>query len=126
MDNVDNCPLVPNPAQIDTNGNGKGDACEDDYDGDGIADPQDNCPNNGLIFNTDFRGIQAITLVCNLSFLIIVLTNALVIVSKGRSLSWKGMRIKILKKPLDIKIAYHRFDMPRNLGVQLKCGRRAN
>ena len=77
MDNIDNCPLVPNPDQIDTNGNEKGDACENDYDGDGIADPQDNCPNNGLIFNTDFRGIQAITLVCdsNLSSLIILLTK---------------------------------------------------
>ena len=75
MDNVDNCPLVPNRDQIDTNGNGKGDACEDDYDGDGIADSEDNCPNNGLIFNTDFRGIQAITLVCNLFLFTMLLTK---------------------------------------------------
>ena len=34
-----------------------------DYDGDGICDPVDNCPNNGQITSTDFRGIQAITLV---------------------------------------------------------------
>ena len=63
MDNVDNCPLVVNPSQIDTDGNGKGDVCDDDYDGDGILDIIDNCPNNGQITSTDFRGIQAITLV---------------------------------------------------------------
>ena len=63
MDNVDNCPLVVNPSQLDTNGDGKGDDCDDDYDGDGILDLVDNCPNNGQITSTDFRGIQAITLV---------------------------------------------------------------
>jgi hypothetical protein len=28
-DDVDNCPLIPNPDQTDTNGNGRGDACND-------------------------------------------------------------------------------------------------
>ena len=63
MDDVDNCRLVPNPNQLHTDGNGRGDACENDFDGDGISDLVDNCPNNGKITGTDFRGIQDITLV---------------------------------------------------------------
>lgn len=42
-DSIDNCPLVPNPSQLDSNADGQGDACED-FDGDGVADPVDNCP----------------------------------------------------------------------------------
>jgi hypothetical protein len=34
----DNCPFVPNSNQSDINGNGIGDACDADEDGDGIAD----------------------------------------------------------------------------------------
>ena len=66
MDDVDNCPLVPNPNQLRTDGNGRGDVCENDFDGDGISDLVDNCPNNGKITGTDFRGIQDITLVSTL------------------------------------------------------------
>ena len=36
MSSVDNCPFVANPDQKDTNGNGIGDACDDDIDGDDI------------------------------------------------------------------------------------------
>ena len=43
-DEADNCPLVPNPDQTDTDGGGSGDACDADDDGDGIDDQADNCP----------------------------------------------------------------------------------
>lgn len=39
----DNCPLVANLDQEDADGNGVGDACEDDSDSDGIPDGIDNC-----------------------------------------------------------------------------------
>ncbi|MFA4874003.1 MAG: thrombospondin type 3 repeat-containing protein [bacterium] len=44
MDSVDNCPQQSNPDQKDTDGDGKGDLCDDDDDGDGVADKQDAFP----------------------------------------------------------------------------------
>lgn len=37
----DNCPLVPNPTQADSNLDARGDACSSDWDGDSIVDAED-------------------------------------------------------------------------------------
>ena len=43
-------------------GDGKGDICQDDQDGDNIVDFMDNCPNNSKIYATDFRTYQTVVL----------------------------------------------------------------
>jgi subtilisin family serine protease len=40
----DNCDLVDNADQADTNQDGEGDTCDADIDGDSILNPSDNCP----------------------------------------------------------------------------------
>ena len=40
----DNCPGTANPMQSDADGDGIGNACDDDGDNDGDVDTQDNCP----------------------------------------------------------------------------------
>ena len=42
-DEVDNCPNARNGSQLDSDGDGFGDVCDDDDDADGVPDTQDNC-----------------------------------------------------------------------------------
>lgn len=43
-------------------GNGRGDVCEDDLDGDGTSDRLDVCPANNKVQFTDFRAYQTVVL----------------------------------------------------------------
>ena len=60
VDSEDNCPLVSNPNQTDSDGDGIGDACDDsngnDTDGDGIENDVDNCPNTPNANQADSDG----------------------------------------------------------------------
>ena len=40
----DNCPYTPNTVQTDTDEDGIGDACDEDYDGDSVPNESDDCP----------------------------------------------------------------------------------
>ena len=54
-DGSDNCPLIANADQLDTDSDGTGDACDTDDDGDGDNDGSDNCP---LIANARSAGYR--------------------------------------------------------------------
>ena len=51
----DNCPEAYNKEQLDTDNDGKGNACDDDDDNDGVLDTLDNCP---LIANPEQTDID--------------------------------------------------------------------
>jgi len=55
-DSLDNCPNVANGDQTDTDGDGQGDACDNDDDNDGIPDASDNCPTSNVADQTDTDG----------------------------------------------------------------------
>ncbi|MDX6651331.1 MAG: type transport system ATP-binding protein [Solirubrobacterales bacterium] len=58
-DSIDNCPSTANADQIDSDGDGVGNACDsqdDDSDNDSVPDSADNCPTVANAFQTDGDG----------------------------------------------------------------------
>lgn len=57
-DGDDNCRVVANASQSDTDGDGRGDACENDADGDGLSDADESrYGTNRLVVDTDGDGL---------------------------------------------------------------------
>lgn len=55
IDIVDNCVQTANTDQMDIDGNGRGDVC-DDFDRDGVLQTTDNCPNHTNVMQEDTDG----------------------------------------------------------------------
>lgn len=55
-DGVDNCPLVANANQLNTDGDSMGDLCDSDIDNDGVLNGVDNCPANANVTQADIDG----------------------------------------------------------------------
>ncbi len=62
QDGTDNCRLTANPTQLNTNGDGQGDACDNDADGDGLTNSEeDDYGTNRLLADTDGDGLGDLT-----------------------------------------------------------------
>jgi hypothetical protein len=53
VDQMDNCPFLSNPTQVDLDGDNIGDGCDIDEDGDKIANPTDNCPRDSPVWTSN-------------------------------------------------------------------------
>lgn len=60
----DNCTIVPNEDQGDIDGDHRGDVCDNDDDNDGLADSEDSCPHNYDPADADIDG-NGIGIVCD-------------------------------------------------------------